>query len=206
MHMDSNLIEENDLTDLEENDCIEKVDDLINGECSIPEKLERFYKVLIGGKDIRRRDGVNCDRLTNSMASDAIFCVNNGTVKPSKHITLALTIKSLTNSRKSINILNRFGHCCNYYTLEEFETEVNIASVDCVAFDNFDRFVDTLNGKETLHDTVGIIYQNIDDNVQEELNVDNASNNSEETLPGPSKKEEEPLMLLFPISFHMLND
>ncbi|CAH1100732.1 unnamed protein product [Psylliodes chrysocephalus] len=157
-----------------------KVEDLINGECSIPEKLERFYKVFIGGKDIRRRDGVNCDRLTNSMASDAIFCVNNGTVKP-------------------------FGHCCNYKTLEEFETEAIIASVDCsqisppdiirspllctgVAFDNFDRFVDTLNGKESLHDTVGIIYQNIDNNVQEELNVDNASNNSEETLQGPSKK------------------
>ncbi|CAH1109226.1 unnamed protein product [Psylliodes chrysocephalus] len=134
MHMDSNLIEENDLTDLEENDCIEKValilrktilninkfklkskikaEDLINGECSIPEKLELFYKVLIGGQDIRRRDGVSCDRLTNSVASDAIFCINNGTVKPFKHITLGLTIKSLTNTRKVINTLNRFGHCC----------------------------------------------------------------------------------------------
>ena len=28
-----------------------------------------------------------------------------------------------------------------------------------VAFDNYDRYVDTLNGKGTLHDTVGIIYQ-----------------------------------------------
>ncbi|GBP90997.1 hypothetical protein EVAR_69886_1 [Eumeta japonica] len=28
-----------------------------------------------------------------------------------------------------------------------------------VAFDNFDRFVDTPTGKDTLHDTVGIIYQ-----------------------------------------------
>lgn len=32
-----------------------------------------------------------------------------------------------------------------------------------IAFDNFDRFVDTLTGKDTLHDTVGIIYQNIVD-------------------------------------------
>ncbi|CAH1112916.1 unnamed protein product [Psylliodes chrysocephalus] len=224
MHMDSNLKEENDLTDLEENDCIEKValylrktilninkfkfkskikvEDLINSEYSIPEKLERFYKVFIAGKYIHRRNGVNCDRLANSMASDAIFCVNSGTVILSKLITYN-TIKSLTNSRKGIIILNRFGHCCNYNTLvEEFETEATIASVDssqisppdiirspllctAVEFDNFDRFVDTLNGKETLHDTVGIIYQNVNNNVQEELNVDNASNNSEETLPGP---------------------
>jgi hypothetical protein len=27
------------------------------------------------------------------------------------------------------------------------------------AFDNFDRFVETLSGKDTLHDTVGIAYQ-----------------------------------------------
>ncbi|GBP33294.1 hypothetical protein EVAR_30882_1 [Eumeta japonica] len=40
-----------------------------------------------------------------------------------------------------------------------------------MAFDNYDRFVDTKTGKDTLHDTVGIMYQNIDpnnDNVEEE--------------------------------------
>ncbi|GFT42679.1 nucleic-acid-binding protein from transposon X-element [Trichonephila clavipes] len=47
-------------------------------------KLDRFFKALIGGKDIHRRDGVNCHRLSNSLASDAIYCVSNGTVKPSQ--------------------------------------------------------------------------------------------------------------------------
>ena len=28
-----------------------------------------------------------------------------------------------------------------------------------MAFDNFDRFVETLSGKDTLHDTAGIAYQ-----------------------------------------------
>ncbi|GFW58400.1 hypothetical protein TNCV_3320821 [Trichonephila clavipes] len=66
-----------------------------------------------------------------------------------------------------INILNRLGHCCSYNTLEELETEATISSVNrsqiCppdiiqspslstgVAFDNFDRYVDTLTGKDTL--------------------------------------------------------
>lgn len=40
-----------------------------------------------------------------------------------------------------------------------------------VAFDNFDRFVETKTGKDTLHDTVGIIYQNIDPNTQNESEV-----------------------------------
>ncbi|GFV92982.1 hypothetical protein TNCV_3426941 [Trichonephila clavipes] len=91
-----------------------------------------------------------------------------------------MTVKGLTSSRKMINILNRHGYCCNYNTLEELETEATISSVNrsqiCppdiiqspslstgVAFDNIDRYVDTLTEKDTLHDTVGIIYQNVSD-------------------------------------------
>ncbi|GFX60604.1 hypothetical protein TNCV_3061771 [Trichonephila clavipes] len=109
---------------------IMKMEDLINGEYIIPEKLDRIFKALIGGKDIRHRDGVNCHRLSNSLASDAIYCVSNDTVKPSKHITLGMTVKSLTSSRKMIHILNRLGHCFNYNTLEELEIEATISSVN----------------------------------------------------------------------------
>ncbi|GFT29982.1 hypothetical protein TNCV_3349441 [Trichonephila clavipes] len=179
MQKNSNLLEQEDLKEHEETDLIDKVafilrstilkmdkttlpavmkvEDLINGECTIPERLDCFFKTLIGGKDIRCRDGVNCHRLSNSLASDAIYYVSNGTVKPSKHITLGMTMKSLTSSRKMINILYRLGHCCNYNTLEELETEATISSVNrspiCppniiqspslstgVAFDNFDRY------------------------------------------------------------------
>lgn len=31
-----------------------------------------------------------------------------------------------------------------------------------VSYDNFDQFVETKTGNDTLHDTVGIIYQNIE--------------------------------------------
>ncbi|KAL4718512.1 hypothetical protein ACJJTC_002715 [Scirpophaga incertulas] len=87
-------------------------------------------------------------------------------------------MKSLTNSKKIVNILNKYGHCCSYTVLEELETEATFAatrrSMLCpddiipsrnlctgLAFNNFDRFVDTATGKDTLHDTVGIMFQNI---------------------------------------------
>ncbi|GFU83085.1 hypothetical protein TNCV_65551 [Trichonephila clavipes] len=152
IHKNSNLLEQEDLKKLEENDLIDKVafilrsiilkmdkttlpavmkmEDLINGVYTIPEKLDRFFKALTGGKDIRRRDGVNCHRLSNSLASDAIYCVSNDIVKPLKHITLGMTVKSLISRRKMISILNRLGHCCNYNTLEELETETTISSVN----------------------------------------------------------------------------
>ena len=90
-------------------------------------------------------------------------------------------MKSLTSSRKVVTALNRYGHCILYNAAEELETELTFTAHEknkmiangispfpglCthVAFDNFDRFVDTVNGKEILHDTVGIIYQFIPQN------------------------------------------
>ena len=85
-------------------------------------------------------------------------------------------MKSMSGSRKIIEILNRLGHCASYHTIEELETELTFeANKDKktlphgmrqdgrlgtgVAFDNYDRFTETMSGKNTLHDTVGIAYQ-----------------------------------------------
>ncbi|GFV72320.1 hypothetical protein TNCV_637821 [Trichonephila clavipes] len=131
-------------------------------------KLDSFFKALIGGKDIRHRDEVNCHRLSNSSAFDAIYC------------------------------------CCNYNTLEELETEATISSVNrsqicptdiiqspslstCVAFDNFDGYFYTLSGKDTLHDTIGLIYQNVSDDYDIELNSSSISGNLDIPLP-PTKR------------------
>lgn len=92
-----------------------------------------------------------------------------------------MTMKSLTNSKKIVNILNKYGHCCSYSTLEGLETEATFSAIGrsllcpediipennlCtgLAFNNFDRFGrNTCTGKHTLHDTVGIMFQNIVD-------------------------------------------
>ncbi|GFY05335.1 uncharacterized protein TNCV_2207811 [Trichonephila clavipes] len=102
-------------------------------------------------------------------------------------------------------------HCISYQGIEELETETtytfeqsslcpetigkNPALFTGVAYDNFDRFVETTNGKDTLHDTVGIIYQNIEANTIEEsempqkLNMSEASiTNNENNLPHSTKK------------------
>ena len=64
---------------------------------------------------------------------------------------------------------------CSYSTAEELETEVTLSTnieekisppemiedsslPSGSAYDNFDRFVDTSSGKDTLHDTVGIAF------------------------------------------------
>lgn len=166
-----------------------KTKNLIDGECEIPEILINFYRKLISGENYRRRQNKRTTRLAKSFSGDIIYAVFNGRIKLSKHICFGMTLKSLTNSKKIINIVNRYGHCCSYSTLEGLETEATFTSCELseicpegilrtshlytgVAFDNYDRFVETTTGKDTLHDTVGIIFQ-IENNIISEEAVNN---------------------------------
>ena len=112
------------------------------------------------------------------MESDAVYNVTRGTVKLWKHTSFGLGIASLTGSKMVTRILNRTGHCISYSEIKGLETEFaysaasnesdapdgirldpNVATA-CV-WGNNDANVETLDGKETLHATVGNTYQNV---------------------------------------------
>ncbi|KAJ8676937.1 hypothetical protein QAD02_012724 [Eretmocerus hayati] len=104
-----------------------KVVDLIRGECTIPPDLLNFFKILLNapidpGKSPSK--AIACD----SMAYDAIHNVTRGRVRTSKHITLGMTIKSPTNSKKIITLLNKEGHIASHTSLCELETEATYSS------------------------------------------------------------------------------
>lgn len=152
------------------------VDDVLRGECEIPDKLFEFMCNLVQGPDIRRKISEDDNVKIKSLCSDIIYIITKGRIKPAKHLALGLAVKSITSSRKVLTILNRYGHTVGYNLAEELETELTYSAYKDdnliptgikavnglsthVAFDNFDRYVDTCSGKDTLHDTVGIIYQ-----------------------------------------------
>lgn len=58
--------------------------------------------------------------------------------------------------------------------------------IDIIHID-FDRFVETKSGKGTLHNTVGIIYQNVDSDISHELETPNLPTDTSEE-PGTSEK------------------
>lgn len=89
-----------------------------------------------------------------------------------------MSLKNMTSIRKVIEIMNRYGQSCSYNILEEIETQAAFSIVNdspicppeiirqsdriiCLAWDNFDLFVNSkiTGGKDTIHDTVGIISQ-----------------------------------------------
>ncbi|GFW57469.1 hypothetical protein TNCV_543791 [Trichonephila clavipes] len=166
---------------------------------SVPQDLLDFYFTLIAGSNQKRKDNSKCMRQVKSYYEVVVYGVHNGKVKTSKHIMLGMSLKSVTSSLKIIDIIHRYGHCISYPGVEELETEVTYTSVQnssicpetivkypllCtgVTFDNFDRFVETKSGKDTLHDTVGIIYQNVELHTPNESQFVNLLAVNEETV------------------------
>ena len=155
-----------------------RFDDIIDGEVQISEQLPQFFTHLVVGQDHRSHESTSKRRRVESLAADTVCSVTNGRKKPSKHLKLGLAVKSMKESRRLIGMLNRYAHCVGYTTTEEFEMDITFTVTSTskisppnlvpdssltvrIAHDNFDQFVETLSGKDTLHGTVSIVYQSV---------------------------------------------
>ena len=94
---------------------------------------------------------------------------------PNTNIRLAMK-SLLTGSTRITEILNRLKHTASYHTIKDLVTVLTFQATEkgsCtstgmglstkegiwVVFDNFDRFMETLNVKYILHNAVGIANQ-----------------------------------------------
>ena len=173
--------------------------DLFSGEVQTPDELQEFLETLVIGLDSRRENLRIKKRRITSLAHNMIYSATGGKVKPSTQIIYGLALKSMTGSKRILEVSNRLGHTLSYNVIEELETELTYSSIvdqrltpygialdsslsTGVAFDNFDLYVETLSGKDTLHDTVGIIYQDIRDEIDfstsEPIPAENETNTS----------------------------
>lgn len=152
-------------------------------ECAptLPEQLDLFFRTLLCGSS-QNDSGPHkekVDRKVTAMAADAVYNVSHGTVKPWKHTMLGLGLASLTGSKVSMQMLNRAGHSINYCEVKGLETEfaysvesdlqdtpdgihLKPGLATATVWDNNDANIETLDGKGTLHSTVGHTYQNIE--------------------------------------------
>ena len=122
------IILRQDIFSIKKREPPDAIDDaeIARGECTIPDSILIFNETLLSGGSSRRRHIEKCKRLTSSFAQDVIFGVTKGQVKLAKHLQLGIVLKSLTASRKILDIINRFGHSCSYNVIEEIETEAAI--------------------------------------------------------------------------------
>ena len=142
----------------------------------IPEQLKLFFQTLYHGlKPLNENDSV--ERKLVASSSDAVFNTTKGSVIPWKQMCLGVGLSTLTGSKQVLRILNRLGHTISYDHAKQLETEFAYSSTNnnrmspdglaqetglatATAWDNFDVNIETTDGKDTLHRTVGICYQN----------------------------------------------
>ena len=84
-----------------------KLEDLQKGEVDVHEIVDLFIKSVICGPDT-----VDCDtpakrRRIKSISEDLVFAVTSGRMKPRKYVMLGIAMKSLTGSKKVLEMLNR---------------------------------------------------------------------------------------------------
>ena len=165
-HSEKNLLK----TDTAEN--------VTKGEVDVPNQVNYFFNKLYSKNKFNSK---RKKRLVASSAADAVYCASGSKLLPGKHVGLGLALKSLTGSKRVINLLNRNGHCASNETLRRIDMDMEeSASVKCdgivpdgiskkkgrctgTAWDNLDINMETINGLGTMHHTYGIIYQNISD-------------------------------------------
>lgn len=153
------------------------LEDCKKGQAETPEVLKSFFTALLSGSHESNALPADLERKVQSFSQDAVYCVSRARIKPAKHLCMGLGMKSLTGSRRVVEILNRMGHSISYHTAESIETEVASSILEKnrflpdillqqpglstgSAWDNYDELTETLSGGNTLHDTVGICYQN----------------------------------------------
>ena len=133
----------------------------------------KLFRYLLGGPCVGRELTAAKSYRIKSFSEDVLFAATSGRRRPAKHLQIGMAIKSLTGSKKVVTMLNRLGHCINYNGIEELETELTyncsnanqitpsgmLKEKNCskgLAFDNYERFTETLSGKDTqtAHQTV----------------------------------------------------
>ena len=171
----------------------------------IPPLTKAFYDTLSGG--LNNDPGESTQRRSVSMASDAVFTISRGAVKPWKQSALGLGLSSLSGSKQTLTVLNRLGHTLSYDDCKRLETEIayTCTSGDLetpaglileptaatgTAWDNYDVNIETPSGKGSLHVTVGIAYQNTSENTDRQCQ--NASAESQVVVGRPRRSYEGP--------------
>ena len=96
------------------------IDDIVNGEAQIPEDVKTLFTILYtqGSNEVSQKK----TELINLFATDAVYSTSGGKHIPGKHISINLSLKSMTGSMAVVNVLNRFGHCVSNEKARQIDT------------------------------------------------------------------------------------
>ena len=76
-----------------------------------------------------------------SSAADVMYACSDEKFLPGKHLSLGLTVKSITGSKNAVTLLNKFGHCASNEKIRRIDIgiESTISQQDTLLPDQFLR-------------------------------------------------------------------
>ena len=142
-------------------------------------EIKRFLCIFCGAENPEKLSP-HLERRIDSLLDDMVFIATHGKIKPGKHITMGLSVKSMTGCVKLITILNRLGCSISSTLVDQLENDIATQILErahhtpdgllrfpglCtgLAWDNYNEILEALSGLGALNDTVGICFQNIDE-------------------------------------------
>ena len=166
---------------------------IMEGEVKIPDEVKSFFRIMYTGSDSENDLTIQKEGLVESSAADTVYACSGGKQLTGKHLSLGVTAKAMTGSRRTVTLLNKFGHCATNETLRRIEMgmESTISETSSIvpshiqkrsdlstglAWDNFDINRETPSDADTIHHTYGICYQNIDNNKNAENIMEHTCN------------------------------
>ena len=84
------------------------IDSVLHGTTNVPPKLTQFFQYLICGPDSRRSKSDTKQCRIQLISQNVIFAASPGHKLLSEYLNLGVALKSLTGSRKVVEILNRY--------------------------------------------------------------------------------------------------
>ena len=90
----------------------------MEGEVEISESLKEFYKITYTGN---ANEQCSAEKSQIRKFSRRYFAYSGGKLISRKHLSLGLTVKSLTGSITMASLLNRFGHCASEETIRRID-------------------------------------------------------------------------------------
>ena len=95
------------------------VDTIMKGEVSMPDNVNFFFRRLYNGDE----GTVSAQQLRfiDSSSADVVYCCSRTKLLPGKHVTHALTLKSMTGSQRVVTLEQRNGHCASNETVHKVE-------------------------------------------------------------------------------------
>lgn len=98
--------------------------DIIRDEIEVLVLLKEFMTLFVNGPNLTVTPTFGKGIKLDSICNDVMYVVSNGRKVPANYLELGLAMKSLTGSRKVVEVLNKLDHCISYSFVKSLKTKL----------------------------------------------------------------------------------